>query len=130
MTLSKKYPQVLCAGSDDKVPSEIFLLSQGQATPSASNVLTKSIPVSKGMPDNFSSLAAAYPVAHCPISNDQEVFNPNSVLRTSKNYHSRGLLFSKDSVYGNAADSDEEKKSFDLTLFSQISRQSFNDDTT
>ena len=82
------------------------------------------------MPHHFSTLTAANPVAHCPISNDQEVFNPTSVLRTSKNYHSRGLLFSKDSLNGSAADSDEEKKSFDLTLFSQISRQSFKDVTT
>jgi hypothetical protein len=118
MTLSRKCPQVLCAGSDDKVPSEIFLLSQGQATPSASNMMTKSVPVSKGMPDHFSTLAAANPVAQCPIPNDQEVFNPTSVLRTSKKYNTRGLRFSKDSVYGSASDSDEEKKSYDLGLFS------------
>lgn len=126
-TLSKKCPQVLCAGSEN-IPSEIFLLSQAQTTPSASIVMmTKTTPVSNGLPDHIFTLAAATPVAHHPISDYLEVVNPTSVPRTSKKYHSRGLLFSKDSVY---ADSDEENKSFDLTLMSQISRQSYKDDTT
>ena len=88
--------------------------------------------VSNGRPDHFFTLAAATPVAHSPISDNVEVVNPNptSVFRTSKKYHSGGLLFSKDSKIGSAADSDEENKSFDLTLMSQISRQSYKDDTT
>lgn len=76
-------------------------------------------------------LAAATPVAHRQIYDDLQAVNPTSALRASKNYHSRGLLFSKDSVYGSATDSDEENKSFDLSLYSQTSsRQPFKDVTT
>jgi len=93
--------------------------------------MTTSIPVSKGMPDNLLKLAAATPVTHRPIYEDLQAVDPTSVLRTSKNYYSRGLLFSKDSVYGSITDSDEENKSFDLSLYSQTSsRQPFKDVTT
>lgn len=133
-TQMMKCPQVLCAHSD-KFRTDNFELGQA-AYPSVSNPIMTTAFISNKVPDLPFTLAEAVPAALHWISGDPEV-DPSSSLRPSMKYRSPNLLNTKDSVYGSGdnnshwdADSDEEIKIFDLSLRSQMSRQSYKDEGT